>query len=150
MRTAKAERLAKEKLKEHGLAASGWRFVWDAARVRFGCCNYRKKVIQLSKPLVRLNDEERVMDTILHEVAHALTPGQHHNRRWQLVAQEIGCNGRRCYDDTVAQPKAPFMAICGNCGQEHPRFRRPRRSVACGTCCKGVYNEAYKLTFNRV
>ena len=55
-----------------------WQFKFDNSKRRFGQCVYGRKyglpyhMIKLSKPLVALNSEEQVRDTILHEIAHAL------------------------------------------------------------------------------
>ncbi len=42
-------------------------------------------------------------DTVLHEMAHILTPGQNHNQNWKNVAIKIGCNGNRCHSLSLAQ-----------------------------------------------
>jgi hypothetical protein len=44
----------------------------DSAVRRFGTCRYSRKLITLSRQLIELNDQARVLDTILHEIAHAL------------------------------------------------------------------------------
>ena len=93
MDVEKAYRLALAKVAEHGLA--NWDVMFDGARARFGCCYYHKKLITLSKVLVELNDEAEVLDTILHEIAHGLTPGGH-TKAWRKTALAIGCNGKRC------------------------------------------------------
>ena len=75
-----------------------WKLVFDAARTRLGKCNHHKREISLSdvylmSPTTALND---VQNTLLHEIAHALTPGAHHGPRWVRKARAIGCNGKRC------------------------------------------------------
>ena len=43
-------------------------------------------------------------DTILHEVAHALTPGDNHGPLWRRVCRQIGARPERCYtNDAVIQ-----------------------------------------------
>jgi len=65
------------------------------------------KVVELSTKLVSCNNEERVMRTILHEIAHALTVGHKHDKVWKQKLLEIGGDGKRCWttDDTVAYRK---------------------------------------------
>ena len=86
--TSTANRL----LVEHGLAQQGWRFKFDRARLRAGQCRYRSKTITLSKHYVALNvttRPEEVLDTILHEIAHALAGGRHgHDVRSDRSATE--------------------------------------------------------------
>src|ERR1700760_1168305 len=88
---------------QHGLV--GWTFRFDNARRRFGSCRYGSKLITLSRPLVYLNDVEQVRDTILHEIAHALAPGDKHGPRWRAACVKVGAIPKRCYtDDAVRSP----------------------------------------------
>lgn len=144
----KAQQLAVELMTKHDLITKGWRFQFDTARRRFGCCNYRYKQITLSKHLTVLNDEARVKNTILHEIAHALTPGQHHNSVWRRKAIEIGCDGERCYKSmNTATPESKYVAICTTCGHTHKKHRRPTRTSACGRCCQGTFQSKYILEY---
>lgn len=145
-----AKVLAVNLMVKHGIFAQGWRFQYDNARRRFGCCNYRTKTISLSKHLVSLNDLANVKDTILHEIAHALTPGHGHDRVWQRKAIEIGCNGERCYSSfDVQQPESRYIAECKGCGHTHKRHKMTDRTKygkqSCGRCSGGSYNEKYRL-----
>src|SRR4051794_7171378 len=98
-----ARDLAITLMRQHGL--SDWTFRFDHARRRFGSCRTRLKLITLSRPLTFLNDEPQVRDTILHEIAHSLTPGDGHGPAWRRKCAEIGANPRRCYgDDEVISP----------------------------------------------
>ena len=66
---------------------------------RFGQCDRTTKTISLSKELTRINDISKVKDTILHEIAHALTKGGH-NREWKLMVKikkiihQVWCEGK--------------------------------------------------------
>ena len=144
----KAQTLANQLIQEHGLKQHGWIFRFDNARRRFGCCKYRPRIITLSKYLTQLNDESKVKDTILHEIAHALTPGHGHDRVWRAKAIQIGCNGQRCYSSrTVATPESKYIAHCSGCNHVHKKHRKPTRTSSCGTCSGGRYNETYKLNW---
>lgn len=76
-----------EKFKQH---IPSWEFKWDNAAQRYGVYRYRGHRISVSLPRARVNTIERTKRTILHEIAHALTPGQKHNKVWKQKAQEIG------------------------------------------------------------
>lgn len=133
--------IAHHYLQEFGLADRGWTFAWDRARRRAGCCKYYKKTISLSRHYVEMNVYDRpldVVDTVLHEIAHALTPGYHHGPAWQAMCLIVGANPKRCYDSsTVEMPKGKLVATCGWCGKQFRRHKRLRRGhwaycTACG------------------
>jgi predicted SprT family Zn-dependent metalloprotease len=93
--------LANQLIEFHGLKSKGWRFAFDDSLRHFGCCNYTKKVIFLSKPMVLTITEEKTQDTILHECAHAIVGFEHHHDEvWKKCAISIGCRGDRCSDLT--------------------------------------------------
>lgn len=136
----KAEKLTIKLMTKHKLIQQGWRFEYDNAVKRFGVCRTSRKIIGLSIHLVSVNDEERVTDTILHEIAHALTPGHGHDSVWKRKCVEIGCKPERCYtkeDTNVVELK--YKATCGSCGKEFQRARRPRmgRRFSC-LCQSGI------------
>lgn len=148
-----ARKLADELIAKH-LPERGWYFEFDLARRRFGCTHYGTKQITLSKVLTKLNDEERVRNTILHEIAHVLAgKGNGHNYKWTSKALEIGCDGKRCYDSSMVVTVEPhYEGTCPNCGRKVKRYRRT--AIACGRCCNalnhGRYSAEYKLTWARV
>ena len=105
---------------KHGLLEAGWRFGgFDRAKTRCGVTKYDSKSISLSCYYIAKTEvsEENVRNTILHEIAHALTPGHHHDAIWQEKALAIGCNGERCANvGQIALSK--WVVKCGNeaCG----------------------------------
>ena len=60
--------LLKEEMGAHGLIDLGWSAKLDDAKKRFGRCRMGPKEISISRPLISLNPEEEVRDTILHEI----------------------------------------------------------------------------------
>ena len=136
MNLVEAQNLAVNLMQQHGLHT--WRFEFDRAKRRFGCCNYTLKLITLSSELVRINEVEQVRDTILHEIAHALVGHKHgHNAVWQRKAIEIGCNGERCFsgeDTNLVTGK--YIATCPKCNHVHTKHRRPKKVASCGKCAR--------------
>lgn len=85
-----------------------WKIEYNTRlRTVFGRCKTRDKVIQLNPYLVEANIKEHVVDTILHEIAHALTPKEMkpHGRDWKRVARRLGASTTRCYDKSVVVPE---------------------------------------------
>jgi predicted SprT family Zn-dependent metalloprotease len=135
MQLAAAERLAKQLMQKHGLLPS-WRFAFDRAVVRFGSCNWGQRKITLSTKLTSINDEAAVRDTILHEIAHALTsPRSGHGRKWKRVAEAIGACAQRCYGNEVVLPAHKYVGTCPTCRRTIQRNRRAR--VSCAHCDRG-------------
>ena len=146
MHPSDAREIARELMQRHGLFGAGWRFEFDHARRRFGCCRYGQKRITLSRPLTLLNGESEVRDTLLHEIAHALTPGAGHGPRWRFKCRELGARPVRCYaDEAVVSPprRAPrYEWGCRDCDWWVARHRRTRRRFVCAKCSGAlVYKE---------
>ena len=131
-----AQQLAVRLMREHGLHE--WRFRFDHAKRRFGSCRPTQKLITLSRPLVILNEEAEVRDTVLHEIAHALTPGDGHGARWRAACARIGARPVRCYtDDKVVSPPRKAAAYrwgCHSCDWWVDRRRLSRRQYVCAKC----------------
>ena len=138
---AMAERL----LVEHGLV--GWRVELDNAKRRAGICRFTDRVIGLSRPITELHSEAEVRDTVLHEIAHALCPGDKHGPRWRATCARLGARPKRCYGDeevvSPARPPARYLLGCTRCGWWSPRRRRLKGKYVCRTCRgRVVYREA--------
>jgi hypothetical protein len=92
-------------MKEHGLTARGWRFEWDNAVRRFGACHYSKRRISLSRELTKKSSEAGVIDTIKHEICHALVGHEAgHGPAWKAMAVKLGANPKRCKEIEGEQP----------------------------------------------
>ena len=139
-----ARRLAIDLIRIH--LDDGWTFRWSNAHREFGRCNYTHRRIVLSKPLTLTNDEHQVRDTILHEIAHALTPVTEspHGPAWKANCRKVGAQPVARYDArTVAKSAAPpagrWYGICTKgCGWGPvTRLRltdRLRKYGLCGDC----------------
>lgn len=89
-----AARILREKMNEHGLTEWSARLNPVSLDSRFqylGLCDYSHKAIILNAHHVDLHDEKEILNTILHEIAHALCPMQGHNDVWKQKALSIGC-----------------------------------------------------------
>ena len=126
--------LAKSKIEQFSL--NNWQVSFDHAQRRAGVCYYDKKLISFSiKFLRKANDEERV-DTLLHEIAHAIVgPGNGHNLIWKKKAIEIGCSGQIYQNFEFSEPK--WIKFCSNGCWEQKSFRR-KRNLICKFCMSAV------------
>lgn len=147
MELQKAKQIAIELIEEH---CPEYTFAWSNGKVIFGNCDYHKKKISISKTLTLLNSENVVIDTIKHEIAHALNKGYGHNNKWRLTCIQLGCNPSRCYSgNEVINPKGKYIFVCPNCDNRVEYYRKNKYDLSCGKCCNkynnGKYSEKFKL-----
>ena len=142
-------KLAQDLMSKHGLA--GWRFQFDHARTRLGACDYRKKVLSLSRHLLTQEDFALVRETLLHEIAHAqVGPGRAHDAVWLAAAQALGIEGDVTYRGAADQeifPRPRWALVCQHCGTvvaERHRRRMRIEHYACARCGPGVGTLAWK------
>lgn len=128
--------------KKHGLP-DDWSFRFDNAKVRAGCCRYRSKIISISRGFIKKAPDQEIVDTILHEIAHALVGRGHgHGPVWRRKARDIGCSARRCHDIRFTEHQ--YRWNCRNCERgEWARHRLPRRLLGriCPYCRSEVHFE---------
>lgn len=148
MKIQEAEKIALQEIKKY---CPEFRFQFDRAVRRFGCCHHNLKLITLSKALTELNSLEQVKDTILHEIAHAMAGiGHGHDQYWKSICRQIGATPERCYKlSEVVQPikQYRYLAVCEHCGHHSYKMRKPRSTYSCGHCCR-KFNPDYILHYH--
>lgn len=93
---------------------SAYRFRWNKGVRTMGQCDYDRAELSLSSNIVGLNLENnpwKIVDTMLHEIAHARTPGAGHGLRWRAECERIGARPLACYHpekDNVKLPLNPY------------------------------------------
>lgn len=130
MKSSRADwrRRAKTLLDWHGL--TDWSVAYDTKKRVLGSCEYATKTIWLSVYTVDSLPNEEIEDTILHEIAHALTPGAKHGLEWALAAEAIGARPEACYEGgPIAKPK--YKLVCSQCAREYFRYRMPSSRLYC-------------------
>lgn len=141
---------------KHGLILRGWQFRWSKRRRVCGQCDQRNRIIELSKPWVLVNDwEPHILDTVRHEIAHALVgPGHGHGPIWRACAERIGASP--CRSESLSNP-APgkYQAICPGCGHIYHSYARKRGQFSCSPCAfkvfgRRMYSERFFLDYRRV
>lgn len=147
--------LARKIMSNHEELAN-WKATHNNRKRAFGVCNYTDRQIELSALLVPAMTEEAIKDTIIHEIAHALTRGHGHDIVWKAKCIELGGNGKRCggsenYENGAIGHKAllekiaKYTLTCPVCGRITYKNRKPTRSSSCGQHGYKVYNPDYKL-----
>jgi predicted SprT family Zn-dependent metalloprotease len=146
-RLAPIAQVARELMDEYGL--TGWTFAWDSCTNSFGKCRYDSRTITLSWKLTarRLmhGEDVDVLDTIAHEIAHALVgAAAGHGPEWRAMALDLGVDKDKvaCYGQYRERAANLFRARC-SCGAVFLRRRR------INTCC-GVCPQARRLRWERI
>ena len=148
----KALQITRKVLKENGL--TGWTATTNRRKSSFGLCDYRKRQIQLSTILTPNCTEEAIMNTIFHEVAHAIIGSGHgHDRVWKSKCLELGGNGLRCGgsdnyidgDREFLNKSSKYTLECPVCGNTVPRSRKLKRDISCGKHGDRRFNPNHKM-----
>lgn len=127
------EHIVNDYLQHYGL--TDWKFAFDRAKRRAGCCKYKYKLITLSYHYISNNPDDAIIDTVLHEIAHALVgPGNGHNNIWKLKCIEIGAKPERCCGADVKLPNGAYQAKCNKCGYISHKHRKLKKSYYCRKC----------------
>lgn len=138
MNTQRAAMMAIDLMSYHRLIKDDgptWRFEFNRRKTSSGLCDYWKRVISLSHPLTELRDEDHVLETILHEIAHAIAgPQAGHGWTFIQAARLIGCKGERCAHDVKERPAGKYIGRCLDCKVEMPFYRLPKRKYAHRPC----------------
>lgn len=119
-------------------APAGWTFRWSRTINVFGSAEHTKKVISVSKLLAQTEPYEETVDTIKHEIAHAIAGhSAQHNTTWKAIAADLGAR-----PEATSHAKGPSVRTLapwvGTCPAGHTSpyrfFRKPSRVYACSKC----------------
>ena len=87
-----AQNLCDRELRKYGLWDKGWRTNFSKNDKYIACCYHDQKRIVISIPHLNARSEAELLDTIWHELAHALVGFDHgHDEVWTKKALELGC-----------------------------------------------------------
>lgn len=138
------EATARQLMTKHGVGRLG--FEWDRATTRIGATHSRQikfpggrvetvpVKITLSKRFAERMEMEDITEVILHEIAHALTPGTGHGNEWKWKCVELGIEPKRCKATGITFEK-PAKGICPKCGKTISQMHKlPLKPYICGEC----------------
>lgn len=133
-----------------------WNISFNKRKKAFGVCNYIHREISLSVLLIPFMSDKAIKETIIHEIAHALTKGHDHDNVWRRTCIELGGtgdrvggsnkfkdgeNGRSEFHETSSK----YTLTCPTCGCKSYINRMPKRSQSCGQHGDRCYNPTHKL-----
>ena len=133
------EDFAIDKFLEYGLCnhiwnIEDWDFGFDLAPVRGGICRYGVREISLSVTYCACASRDAVLDTVLHEIAHALVgAGHHHDKVWKKKALEIGCTGEIYHSVPHGLDRWRGTCPCGHTWRRQKLIKKMRKAT-CSKC----------------
>ncbi len=140
---------------EWGLIQKGWGFGFNNRKTSLGVCFFRKKMIELSDFNICIITDAEIVDTIKHEVAHALDFEKRgyssHDRVWQGWAIMVGARPETCYTETnydniyKKAQISKYKLVCPN-GCEQPSHKKLKLRKSCGKCGSEGFDEKLLLT----
>lgn len=103
----------------------------------------------------RAKQYDKIKNTILHEMCHALPNGNNHGYQWQSYARVVGKASnqnisRLAEDDAIINEmtinRAKYIIECTDCGQQYTYTRRPKVANRLSGCNCGIC-KSNKLVF---
>ena len=139
--TIAATHLCRELFAKYGLDA--WQLKFGRGTKIMGNCSYRNKTITLSV----WQPGGCFLDTLFHEVAHALTPGSKHGMAWKLKCIELGAVPEACCrisgGDHMPNELRRYRVYCTKCNKTTSASTHPRRNYVdrVSRCCSANLNQ---------
>jgi len=154
MTTTDSVFLAKELISKYD-ELKRWEVSLNRRKRSFGVCNYTDEQIQLSSVLIPEMTDKAIFETIIHEIAHALTRGHGHDYVWRRKCIELGGDGERVGNHNkfengklgeieYRKKMSKYTLTCPVCGEQSYVNRLPKRACSCGKHGRG-YNPMYKM-----
>lgn len=146
-------KLARQMMNENGLQYASLKEM--KSRRALGRCHQSLggaiTEILLSSISLPLCSDEEIINTIRHEMAHAIVGVNHgHDNVWRRKHIELGGNGERTYSMKKEQATtiSKFYKYIGTCpnGHQHPVQRLPKREHSCGLCSR-KFDRRYIITY---
>ena len=133
-----------------------WNISFNKRKKAFGVCDYRNKEISFSSLLIPFMSNEATTDTIIHEIAHALTKGHNHDKVWECMCIVLGGSGKRVGDYNkfengengkieFSENNFKYTLTCPICGYKSYLNRKPKNNHSCGKHEDKRYNPVYKM-----
>lgn len=120
--------------KSKQLKIVGWTFEKNHTKTTLAITNYTAKKVCISSYLLRGRscNEQKMRNTILHEIAHIFAGYKNgHNAKWKSIALKIGCNGEICGSMTYIPGN--YLMYCPNKCFKKEYYRKPKIE---GKICK--------------
>lgn len=103
---------------------------------RHGICRYENGncIIEVSKHLFRTDDNDEMINTLIHEILHTFKDTKGHNYKWKWYARRISDNTKYKIERTGTSEALTiddynYLITCVKCGNKNKRLRLSQRSI---------------------
>jgi len=126
-----------------------WKLTYSKiAKRRLGQCSPRAKEIDISESLLNGGNDKEVLDTLKHEIAHALdweySKNASHGPSWKAIARTLGLKEPKSTKKLSYSPDYKYDVICPICGKIGGRTRLLKGDRRCKKCKSPVtYKKNY-------
>lgn len=110
-----------------------WTAEYDQSLRHAGTCNGVTRVLTFSLKIAEHVPESEFIDTVVHEIAHALTPGHKHDAVWKRTARSLGGSGERLSSVKLPSEIYSWVGKCSN-GVHTFQYQRKPKYVDNGVC----------------
>lgn len=117
----------------------GWSIDFRTYGLTLASCDYNTQTIRFNNYYVEFSSNRSILDTLKHEIAHALVgPGHGHNNVWKSMAEKVGATPKAISSEKAAIRPGRYRATCPNCGRVYDKYRLPKysRGYYCPRCGK--------------
>ena len=144
MTRQEASRFCRDELDKHGLGDWSVRLNQSATAHFLGLCSYKDNCIILNAHHIDIHPDPSIINTIRHEVAHALMPGHRHDDEWKEKAREVGCDNTQPCSNLELSPEIIDAIRAGATVKvtfeeeiiRHPKYQITRLQDKCEVCGK--------------
>jgi predicted SprT family Zn-dependent metalloprotease len=99
-----------------------------------------KYTIELNQSYIENGNEIDITDTIIHEIAHGITPpGAHHGYAWKINAISLGAIPNRAKETGLI--KGMHMYVCFLCGKYAMRYNNSSRFINANHKCNNTTSQ---------
>ena len=116
-----------------------WNLRFSQRKTKLGTTNING-YIEISEPLIEVNDWKVYNNTIRHEIAHALLGNRMieigHGPEWKRMAVRVGATPAHA-DFNSNHVAFRYLGECPSCGHHVGQHRKSKRmgTTACRKCC---------------
>jgi predicted SprT family Zn-dependent metalloprotease len=152
--TTQAQLLISRLIVEHGVGNYNIKMVQKCKkRTTVARCNTLFKHFEFVIHYATHLTETDFVQLILHEIAHALTPGHGHDRVFINMCYRIGghpsATANYSYTEkdkpSFLQQKVNYIYSCPACSHEMKTTKKLTRTYSCGACAPRTFNKEFSM-----